>query len=235
MNNIKTITLDFWDTIFRYPFSEEIFLKRVDFTYEDLKDYVSYQVIYQEIKHQYVFFQMIWDKEHRTPTTNEMFTNTFIRLGIEPSPELLAKQIKFYEELILSEEIEPIDGVESILKYLSKKYKLVIISDTGFEPGNILREILTKFNFLRYFSGFVFSNEVGSSKPNENMFKKALSYTGSKFSESIHIGDRENKDIEGALNCGMKAILFAGEREDDFETSKATYKIKSWKEIYNLL
>ena len=60
---------------------------------------------------------------------------------------------------------------------------------------------------LQYFDHFVFSDEIGNSKPQPIVFESAITNFGVKPNELIHIGDREHNDILGPKNVGMRALL----------------------------
>ncbi len=90
---------------------------------------------------------------------------------------------------------------------MSKNYKLGVISDAIFSPGRSLRKLLEDEDLLQYFSAFVFSDEVGCSKPAECVFHAAKKSLGMEFNEIVHIGDREHNDILGPEKMGMKSIL----------------------------
>lgn len=240
MDNIKAITIDFWDTIFVYPsycpFSENILNKRVDFTHNLLKDMnISREACDTALRGVFGYFEKIWVNESRTPTTPEMMKYMLEELDIEVEADIFDKLVDHYENMILKEDVVIIDRSSEVLKELSEKYKLVIISDTGFEPGDTCRKIMEKYGIKNYFTGEVFSNEVGFSKPDIKMFEHAAKIVGCEVSEMIHIGDRENKDIDGAISASMKSIMFGGTRDNDYESSKATYKAKTWDEIKSIL
>jgi len=65
-------------------------------------------------------------------------------------------------------------GAKEALENLSGKYKLAIISDTGFSPGVTLRRLLEKENVLNYFSAFSFSDETGFAKPHPQAYMTVL-------------------------------------------------------------
>lgn len=55
-------------------------------------------------------------------------------------------------------------------------------------------------------------------KPNKKAFELISSYSGFKLNECIYVGDSFEKDIIGALNSGMNAVLI--NREAEFERCK---------------
>ena len=236
IENLKTITFDFWDTIFIYPDCPEILIERVDFTDNIFKKYgIEYQQTKKLVTSIYPFFDKIWHNEKRTPSTPEMMNYIISEAGIEINNDEFNSLVLFNETLIPGKNIEIIEGVKNTIIELSKKYKLAIISDTGFEPGRELRKLLQQFELKKYFDYEVFSNECGCSKPDIKTYQLAAQKTDTNLSQMLHIGDRENKDIKGAKAAGMKSILFAGSRDKDYNITTADYKIKRWNEINTIL
>jgi len=88
-----------------------------------------------------------------------------------------------------------------------------LICDSGMSPGRILRKVLESHNLLKYFNCTVFSDEMGCTKPNPIIFKKALKKLNAEPVEAIHIGDLLLTDIAGAKAVGMKAVWFNWKNE----------------------
>ena len=109
----------------------------------------------------------------------------------------------------------PIPGVEQSLRTLAGRYKLCVVSDTIVTPGEGLRRLLEVHGLKQYFSGFVFSDEVGRAKPHRRMFESAAIQLGVELSEMVHIGDRDTNDVKGPQALGMKAVLFTAKRAQD--------------------
>lgn len=101
----------------------------------------------------------------------------------------------------------------STLIYLkSKGYNLGVISD-----GLTIKqwEKLIRLDLHHFFDIVVTSEEAGVEKPDEKIFQLALDRMGCKASESIMIGDKLDRDILGAINIGMSAILLTSKLKDD--------------------
>ena len=240
---INTITIDFWDTIFVYPDIKDVLQHRVTFFYDIFLKYdkeILLEKTSDAVISIYSFFEEIWYGEKRTPSAEEMILYTIDKVGLKDkvSRDDIVKLTKFNEEFIRkNEDIELIKDADIVIKKLFEKgYTLIIISDTGFEPGTELKKILIKHDLLKYFSYMIYSDEAGFSKPDKKAFqlaleKSSLNNKSVNFKNMIHIGDREDKDILGANSCGMQSILFAGTRDNDFDDSKATFRVKSWLEI----
>ena len=101
----------------------------------------------------------------------------------------------------------------STLIYLkSKGYHLGVISD-----GITIKqwEKLIRLGLHHFFDEVVTSEEAGVAKPDERIFQLALNRMGCQAKKSIMIGNKFNKDIVGALNIGMSAILVNSELTPD--------------------
>ncbi len=69
------------------------------------------------------------------------------------------------------------------------------------------RLMLERHGLLDRFSAFVFSDESGFLKPHERPFRLALAALSVAPWETVHVGDSEHRDVVGALNQGMTAVL----------------------------
>jgi putative hydrolase of the HAD superfamily len=112
--------------------------------------------------------------------------------------------VKAYEEALLQDPPELKEGARETLEALYERVKIGIISDTGSNPGRVIRKVLRDYDVLRYFDATVFSDEVGFCKPNEVIFREALGKLGIKPEEAIHVGDILKNDVQGAKRVGMK-------------------------------
>ena len=100
---------------------------------------------------------------------------------------------------------ELFEGAIETLDYLSKKYKLHIITN-GFHE--VQDKKMSNSNIKHYFKTITNSEMAGVKKPNPIIFEHALQKASAKKEESIMIGDCLEADVGGALNFGMNAIFF---------------------------
>ena len=84
---------------------------------------------------------------------------------------------------------------------------------------------------LQYFEAFVFSDEVGFSKPDVRAFEQAGRALGAAAHEMAHIGDLRRTDVAGAQNAGLKAILFTGVHEDQHEAPVPDAVLPHWQTL----
>ena len=92
------------------------------------------------------------------------------------------------------------------LTYLQKLgYNMHIITN-GFKEVQYRK--LKNCGFEPFFDVIVCSEEVGVNKPEAAVFHYAMQRANAQISKSVMIGDDLQVDFHGALNAGMKAILF---------------------------
>lgn len=96
---------------------------------------------------------------------------------------------------------EPSKELIDTLEYLSNKYDLVILSN-WFTESQVNR--IKNMGLDKYFSKQIYSDTV-KNKPNKEAFMEAIKPYN--IDECIMIGDSIGKDIKGAEDIGMKAIL----------------------------
>lgn len=90
------------------------------------------------------------------------------------------------------------------LKY--QGYSLNLSSNTGFIEGLTVMEALKDLNISEYFNFFVFSDQIGISKPSPLFFEKVHSQTKLEKTEILHVGDNYNADYLGATHYGFRAL-----------------------------
>lgn len=94
------------------------------------------------------------------------------------------------------------------LELLSNKYNLFLLSNTSPLHMDELRQMvlnLTEKEFDSYFEKTYCSYEVGSAKPNPEIYKHVLNDAGIKADECIFIDDAEH-NLEAARNLGISTI-----------------------------
>ncbi|MGL2964512.1 YjjG family noncanonical pyrimidine nucleotidase [Flavobacterium sp. RSB2_4_14] len=97
------------------------------------------------------------------------------------------------------------DGAIEVLEYLFPKYNLHIITN-GF--AEVQRRKMNYSGLDIYFKTITNSEMAGVKKPHKNIFELALSLANTRKENAIMIGDCIDADVKGALDFGMKAILF---------------------------
>ena len=166
-------------------------------------------------------FNHVWHDLFVTWTIAERLRVALEGLGRELPEPAFAKVVAAHESMEVEVPPDTVDGIKDALAELAQRYKLCVVSDTIVTPGTGLRELLEGHGLKQYFSGFVFSDEVGHSKPHRAMFEAAASQLGVAMDEMVHIGDRDHNDVKGPQTLGMKAVLFIAIRAHDKDRTSA--------------
>ena len=251
---IEAVTFDFWDTIAIDDSDEpkraamglpskpesriELFAARVTKNHPE----VSFALAAAAYQHANRNFNDEWHSQQRTPGVASRLYDAYDFLGLRPQPGKFAGLMREVDELV--REIEDMEvrippdfapGVHSALELLRQQYKLGIISDTIHTTGRGLRYLLQRQGLLEYFSYFIFSDEIGASKPAAKVFRQAALGMQTAPSEMVHIGDRESNDVIGPIAIGMKAILFTGIKDRGSNKSRANAVCRSYAELPEII
>ncbi len=162
-------------------------------------------------------FRKVWHDEHVTWPVRD-------RLGVLlaglkrtlPGPELV-DLVALHEDMELVHSPDPIVGARDALAAIHGKYPLVIVSDAIFSPGRALRELLKSAGMLEFFDAFVFSDEMGKSKPAPEVFHAAAAAAKCDVTAIVHIGDRPHNDIGGPHAVGARGVLLTAAKDRPLE------------------
>jgi len=243
---IKGITFDLWDTVF-IDDSDEPKRKKAGRPTKSVerrllvKQFVNkHQEISQEKVNaaydvQDAAFRKVWHEHHITWTVKERLDIVLKGLNIVLPNNEMEELVKLHEEMELEFRPDFIDGVHDAIKQLSQHYKLGVISDAIFSPGRALRKLLKDEGLLQYFSTFIFSDEIGCSKPAEGVFHAAKKSMGLEFNEIVHIGDREHNDILGPEKMGMHSILCLAALDRGSDRNRADGFFEHYRKLPNLI
>ncbi len=238
---IEAVTFDFWDTIAIDDSDEpkraalglpskpearvQMFVEKIRSRYPRIKPEQAAEA-YRAANDR---FRQDWHNDHRTPSVTTRIYYAYEYLGLKPKPGEYARLVREIDELV--REIETMEirippdfvpGVQQTLALLNQEYKLGIISDTIHTHGRGLRHLLERYGVISYFSHFIFSDEVGMSKPSTGVFREAAIGLDVPPERIVHVGDRESNDIAGPLELGMSAILFTGAVDRGSHRTRAT-------------
>jgi putative hydrolase of the HAD superfamily len=112
---------------------------------------------------------------------------------------------------------------------------LGIVCDAGFTGGAILRDFLAGQGLLTYFSGWGFSDEVGTYKPAPQIFEAALGMLGAEPAAAVHVGDLRRTDIAGARALSMASVRYRGLADDPEPGPEADFVIDDHRELPGLV
>lgn len=235
---LKVITIDFWNTLFDSSNAQERNKYRNRAIYKAISDLgieITEKQIKDGINASWAHFNENWIRNRRTPLPRETVEFFWSYLKIPYDGAAIEKVVRLFETIILDFPPKLMDGAGFALDLLSKKYKIGLISDTGFTPGRILKLVMQKNEILDFFSAFSFSDETGVAKPHPEAYLKVLNEFDCSPSDALHIGDIEQTDVEGAINLGMKAIRFSGDPSylsaPNPKKTRANAECFNWEEV----
>ncbi|MBN2334853.1 HAD family hydrolase [Candidatus Bathyarchaeota archaeon] len=133
-------------------------------------------------------------------TFEEVYTNFLGKLGVPPDEETIELLHDNFKEHYRTQYF---GCVESVLKELSAKYKVALLSNTMSDQPRLL---LQDNGFDKYFSFIVCSRDTGVRKPNPEIFKLVLAELGVTPEETVHVGDSVEADMYGAQDSGITGV-----------------------------
>lgn len=220
MNNIEHIFFDLDHTLWDFDKNSGLTFEKI-FNMHNLDvDLRVFLDAYEPINLRY------WklyreEKVAKTELRYRRLKDAFDKIGLDISDELINTLSEDYITY-LSSFNHVFEGTHDVLNYLSKKYRLHIITN-GFEEAQ--EKKMKSSHLKQYFTTITNSEMVGVKKPNPKIFNFAMDLANAKPEQSIMIGDSLEADIEGAKGVGMDAIHF------DYSN---TNKTDIYKQITNL-
>jgi len=211
---IKAISFDFWHTLFtEQPDLTKLYHSRRRSLLEEAvltRRTVPRAELERACKVEAECHQKIWKEEHRTLHVAERLSAILGELNVALPEVALAGLTRVFEEGVLEHPPVLIEGAREVLTQLSERYRLAIISDVGFSPGRVLKQVLASNGLLELFDSLVFSDEAGRAKPHKKVFETTARSLRVQPRDIVHIGDLERSDIAGAKLAGYRAIRFTG-------------------------
>ncbi|MBL0310094.1 MAG: noncanonical pyrimidine nucleotidase, YjjG family [Bacteroidetes bacterium] len=121
------------------------------------------------------------------------------------------------------------DALE-VLKYLQGKYALHLITN-GFAEVQWIK--IEHSGLKPFFEHIIISEEVGTQKPDKQIFDLAVKRANTTAYESIMVGDNYNTDIVGARNAGLDQVFFNPRKQRKREP--VTFEITQLAELKGIL
>ncbi|MFT4738674.1 MAG: putative hydrolase of the HAD superfamily [Cyclobacteriaceae bacterium] len=112
-----------------------------------------------------------------------------------------------------------IDGTRELLKAISHKYSINIITN-GFTDTQNTKLISSDID--HFFDHVVTSESTGSRKPDSGIFDYALEISGAESEKSLMIGDNLQTDIAGAQDAGWDVVWYNHKGESKSDTKVDT-------------
>ncbi len=218
MPRVRAISFDLWDTVFAddsdEPKRKELGLapkpvERRDLVHRFLSRHapIDRALVTCAYDTTDAAFRQVWHHQHFTWPVEVRLQVLLAGLKRQLPEDELQELVRLHEEMELRVRPDLVPGVADALKSLTGRYTLVVVSDAIFTPGRALRELLAGYGLKRFFSAFLFSDEIGCSKPAPAAFHRAAELARCRLEELVHVGDREHNDVAGAKDAGARAVL----------------------------
>jgi len=166
---------------------------------------------------------------------HEFMELVFGELQVRLAADAMDELCEVLQQAIFTGNTLPVDHVVDAVAALSRSRCLGVISDTGVSSGRYLRQLLDRDHPSRFSFG-LYSDELGMSKPEPEIFQKVLDINGCLPEEVVHIGDLRYTDVLGAHQAGMHTIRYAGIRDDRTEGfPEADWVITDYRELVGII
>lgn len=245
---MQGVTLDLWDTIIiddsdeplraerGLPSKRDVRLAAIGDLLRPDHEGISAEAIAGAWDSVHGEFVTMWRQQHVTFDVRDRLGRILEHLEIRsPSEEAIAKAVACIEAAECDPPPQLIEGAAAGVRALADRGPIVLISDTVITPGHGLRRILETHGLLDLFSGCVFSDEAGRSKPHRSVFEQAATLAGLPLDAMAHVGDRQHHDVVGAREAGMRSVLFTASRATDRDISTADAICDSWSELPSVI
>ena len=134
----------------------------------------------------------------------ERFRRLFLAAGVTATEAMASEAAAGYRQAYL-EARRAIAGAANLLARVRLRARVVIVSNNVVEEQ---RGKLQHCGLDRFVDALVVSGEEGVSKPDPEIFRRALARVGCPPAEAVMLGDSWAADIAGARAAGIRAVWF---------------------------
>ena len=117
--------------------------------------------------------------------------------------DALAENLAHRFDELRVERVEFFPDALPVLEALHGRYKMAIITN-GFAETHERK--IARLELERFFDRVILAGELQMAKPDPAVFVHAMEWLGVKPDVSVMVGDRYDRDIEGAHAAGMRAV-----------------------------
>ena len=208
---LRAVTFDYWDTLYEGgALPERVALRRTAVgallgAYGRALTDAQLRALYDDSGRE---AERWWSEEQRGYSTDDRLRWILARADVTPRDdcEHVAAAADAVDNALLMLPPSMFAGTWSMLRTLSHRLTLAVISDTGFASGRAQDRLLEKDAARDFFAATIYSMDVGHAKPRPEIFAAALATLGIPAGEIIHVGDNERTDVRGALAAGFRAV-----------------------------
>lgn len=237
---IKAISFDFWNTLYKHNYTNT---KRKEIRDKAIECFINkYEVTLNHNYHITNFFSDVdafvkkrWMQN--LPSSDNIIIDYLYNLYNNKYPkyflsELLNELYSIYENKLKP---IPLPNVDIMLKTLSDRFKLFIISDTYTIKSGSIERILQKDKLSQFFTEKYFSDIIGEQKPSNKAIDFIKSKEGIGSKNILHIGDLIEKDYQLAENSGCYFIHYSTKEDNPLNSSLYLFQSDDYKEIQTFI
>jgi putative hydrolase of the HAD superfamily len=166
---------------------------------------------------------------NRELSFEEVYSEVLTRLGVPVEEEIMAHMYELYRRNF---SVAFFPGVEDLLRALSEKYDLAILSNT---LSDIPRRFIAEQGLAELFRTIVCSRDLGIRKPDERIFRHVLDQLETTPREAIFVGDTLKEDMVGARKVGLTSIWVRENEEEADPECAPDYTVKAVLELPKIL
>ena len=230
-SNINAILFDLDDTLFDHTKAQNDVILRVTKNYPELFGNIDDRTILDVFRKADIIAVGEFDSGVPLDVVRLGRSKRFLgSLGIKADicEEITKKYIRSYSTVIL-----PIEGAEKVIRSLHGKYKLGIVTNGSPE---IQMYKLDSLNILKYLECKIYSEGVGASKPDPEIFLAATNKLDIAPARCLFVGNSYRDDVIGAKNVGMYTCWFNRHKEPvPTKETHHDYKISTLDELLDIL
>ena len=165
----------------------------------------------------------------RSQVKVQRYVNLFREYHIEGDP---AEATKVYEAYLAIGHYY-VEGAEELLKHLSEKYRLYMVTNGTL---SVQKGRIKSAGMRPYFKDIFISEEIGYDKPGKAYFDYCFSRISNFHRENtVIIGDSLTSDILGGKNAGIRTVWYNPHGSQNTSAVQPDYEVKELSAIEDLL
>ncbi|MDQ7054842.1 MAG: HAD family hydrolase [candidate division KSB1 bacterium] len=227
-SEVTVISFDLWGTLFddralrtdRMTFRE----RRIRYFQRALRE-AGVRIDYGTAKDAYQHARQVFDDYWRRQQAfdADIGMDAMLKFVGAAIPEPIRQNIiRYFQTVVNLVTLRMYPGTREAIHRLAGRYRLALISDTGWTPSWVLREQLRRNDILSCFALTIFSDETGVCKPHPSMFARVTDHFHVRPEQCMHVGDIPFTDLLGAKRAGFYAAwIYKPELETEITSESA--------------
>ena len=208
------ISFDLWLTLIK---SNPEFKKKRNLLFKNFFEVdCTIDKVNEVVRYYDVLCNNINEKTGLNIDTYEIYYLILSALEVDINKFETSKLSQFYEEtdsLFMNYKPELFfPDTKKLFQEITNEDKTInILSNTAFIKGRTLKKLLAYYELTDFFKFQIYSDEVGFSKPNNEIFQLVFdeinTFKSTEKKQILHVGDNSVADYNGAINFGFDAHL----------------------------